>query len=388
MSGAVPAPTRRKRRAATERRRFIVTASAAAAFPALGFPRIVKAQVARTMRFQGAWSPNDPFHEYALDFAKRVNDLAGGELAIQMLPAGAIVTPAALFDAVSKGTLDGAHTALVNDYARNPALALWGAGPAFGMDANMLLAWHRLGGGKALLARIYDAAGGNVQAFLYGPMFTQPLGWYQRPIGKVADFKGLRFRTIGLAEEVFAEMGAVVKALPADEIVPAFRDGQLDGAAFNNLSSDRGLGLPEVTKLCMLQSFHRNAEQFEILFNRSRYERLPAPLRTVVENAVDAASAELSWKAIDRLSRDYVDLQVGVKVKFYKTPDAILEKQLDLYDQVVMKQAAGNPLFKAVVDSQRAFAARVVRWDMDNNVNRRMAFNHYFLPKAAPTGRS
>ena len=98
--------------------------------------------------------------------------------------------------------------------------------------------------------------------------------------------------------------------------------------------------------------------------------------------AVSAASQELTCKAIDRYSKDYVELQNKDKVKFYKTPDAILQQQLELYDKIVAKKATDNPIFKEIVDSQKAFAERAVKWDMDNNVNRRMAYNHYFGPKS------
>ena len=98
--------------------------------------------------------------------------------------------------------------------------------------------------------------------------------------------------------------------------------------------------------------------------------------------AVEAASADMSWKAVDRYSKDYIEMQTKDKVKFYKTPDSLLQKQLEVYDAVVAKKSAENPLFKEIVESQKAFADRVVRWDMDTNVGRRMAFNHYFGPKA------
>jgi TRAP-type mannitol/chloroaromatic compound transport system substrate-binding protein len=131
----------------------------------------------------------------------------------------------------------------------------------------------------------------------------------------------------------------------------------------------------------MLQSYHQNAEQFEITFNKTKYDALPEKLRAIIAYAVEAASQDLTWKAIDRYSKDYIELQTKDKVRFYKTPDSILEKQLELYDQIVAKKAAENPLFKEILDSQLAFAERAVRWDMDNNVSRRMAYNHYFGSK-------
>ena len=136
----------------------------------------------------------------------------------------------------------------------------------------------------------------------------------------------------------------------------------------------------------MLQSFHQNAEQFEITFNKTKYDALPEKLRNIISYAVDAASADLCWKAIDRYSKDYVEMQTKDKVRFYKTPDSILQRQLEVYDQVIEKKKADSPIFKEILDSQQAFAERAVRWDMDNNVNRRMAYQHYFGQKqpAAP----
>ncbi len=366
------------------RRKFIGTA-AAAGTGALAFPMIAKAQGPVAMRWQSTWPSKDIFHEYALDFAKKVNDMTGGDLKIEVLPAGAVVPAFNLLDAVSKGTLDGGHGVVVYHYGKNTALALWGSGPGFGMDANMLLAWHKYGGGKALLEKLYGSIGANVKSYVYGPMATQPLGWFKRPITKAEDMKGLKFRTVGLSIDVFTGMGLAVNALPGGEIVPALDRGLLDGAEFNNASSDRLLGFPDVSKVCMLQSYHQNAEQFEILFNKTKFDALPADMRAIIDNAVEAASADMSWKAIDRYSKDYIEMQEKDNIKFYKTPDSILQQQLVIYDQVTARMSADNPLFKEIIDSQKAFAARAVKWDLDTNVGRRMAYNHYFGAKQKKT---
>jgi len=373
---------------AASRRKFITGAAAATAGAAtLGFPMIAKAQAGPiTMRWQSTWPAKDIFHEYAGDFAKKVNDMTGGDLRIEVLPAGAVVPAFGLLDAVSKGTLDGGHGVLVYHYGKQTALALWGSGPAFGMDANMLLSWHKYGGGKELLAKLYNSIGANVVSFPYGPMATQPLGWFKKPVTKEADMKGLKYRTVGISIDVFTGMGVAVNALPGGEIVPAMDRGLLDAAEFNNMSSDRVLGFPDVSKVCMLQSFHQNAEQFEIMFNKTKFDALPAKMKAIIEGAVEASSQDLTWKAIDRYSKDYIELQTKDKVRFYKTPDAILQRQLEIYDQVAAKKSAENPMFKEIVESQRAFAQRAVRWDMDNNVNRRMAYNHYFARSGAAKG--
>jgi TRAP-type mannitol/chloroaromatic compound transport system substrate-binding protein len=363
------------------RRRFLKVAAAGAA-TTVAAPGIVNAQGPVSMRFQSTWPAKDIFHEYALDYAKKVNDMTGGDLKIEVLPAGAVVPAFGLLDAVSKGTLDGGHGVLVYHYGKQTALALWGSGPGYAMDANMLLAWHRYGGGKELLAKLYTSIGANVVSFPYGPMPTQPLGWFKNPVTKADDLKGVKFRTVGISIDVFTGLGAAVNALPGGEIVSAMDRGLLDAAEFNNASSDRVLGFPDVSKICMLQSYHQNAEQFEIIFNKTKYDALPEKMKAIIANAVDAASADMSWKAIDRYSRDYIEMQTKDKVRFYKTPDSVLQKQLEVYDDVVAKKSAENPLFKEIVESQLAFAKRATQWEQDTVVSRRMVYNHYFGPNA------
>jgi TRAP-type mannitol/chloroaromatic compound transport system substrate-binding protein len=163
--------------------------------------------------------------------------------------------------------------------------------------------------------------------------------------------------------------------------------GLLDAAEFNNASSDRLYGFPDVSKVYMLQSYHQNAEQFEILFNKDKFNGLPDKMKHIIENAVEAASADVSWKSIDRYSKDYIELQTKDKVKVYKTPDSVLMKQLEVFDDVI-KKYSDKPFFKEVLESQMAFAKRAVAWDMDTNVSRRMAYNYYFGPKKAPAKKS
>jgi TRAP-type mannitol/chloroaromatic compound transport system substrate-binding protein len=88
------------------------------------------------------------------------------------------------------------------------------------------------------------------------------------------------------------------------------------------------------------------------------------------------------WKAIDRNSQDYITLQTTDKVKFFKTPDSILKRQLELYDEITKKYVASNPLFKEIIQSQLAFAKRALQWEQDYITPRKMAFDHYFGPNA------
>ena len=360
----------------TPRRRSLLKGAAIAA-GAMSAPMVATAQTTTTLRFQSTWPAKDIFHEYANDFAGKVNAMASGKLKIEVLPSGSVVPAFQLLEAVNKGTLDGGHGVVAYHYGKNNALALWGSGPAFGMDPNMVLAWHNYGGGKALLDEIYKSMNMDVVSYLYGPMPTQPFGWFKKPISNVAQLKGVKFRTVGLAVDMYTDMGAAVNPLPGGEIIPALDRGLLDAAEFNNATSDRILGFPDVVKNCMLQSFHQSGEQFEILFNKTKHAALPAELKSIIDYAVQAASADMSWKAIDRNSKDYIELKKQ-GIKFYKTPDAIFKAQLSSWDKIIEKKGAENAMFKKILESQKVYAERAGQWQNDYMVDFKMAYNHYF----------
>jgi TRAP-type mannitol/chloroaromatic compound transport system substrate-binding protein len=364
-------------------RRRLLGASAAGALA--GFPVIAQAQAETRWRWQGAWSAKDIFHEYALDYAKTVRELSGGRLRIEVLPAGAVVKPPDLITAVHKGVLDGSHAVPAFWQGLNPAFSLFGSGPAFGMDANNFLAWMAYGGGRDLYEELLRGAMNlNVTGFLYGPMPTQPLGWFRKPVESAAQLKGLRIATAGLALELFREMGAAAEALPPEERAQALAGGRLDGAESSNPTSDRWLGLPDAAKICMLRSYHQPAEAFEILVNRARFEALPDDLRAIVSRAADAAGSDLSWKALHRYSQDYEWLQREKGVEFRRTPPDVLRAQMQAWSALAKRISRESPIGEKVIKSQLAWARRTVGWTREATVDPRLAYDHWFAKK---TGR-
>jgi TRAP-type mannitol/chloroaromatic compound transport system substrate-binding protein len=364
--------------AVTTRRKFLGTAGVATA--AVAAPSVVMAQGPISMRFQSTWPSKDIFHEYALDYAKKVNDMTGGDLKIEVLPAGAVVPAFGLLDAVSKGTLDGSHG--VSSITTVSRLRLRSGGRVGLCDGRQHAAGLApYGGGKGTLTQALCVDQRQRRVISVCAALYQPLGWFKSR-SRADDFKGIKYRTVGISIDLFTAMGAAVNALTGGEIVSAMDRGLLDAAEFNNASSDRALGFADVSKVCMLQSYHQNAEQLEITFNKTKYDALPDKMKAIITNAVEAASQDMQWKAIDRNSQDYIELQSKDKVKFYKTPDSILAKQLELYDEIAKKYAATNPMFKEIVESQLAFAKRATQWEQDYIVSRKMAFNHYWGPNA------
>lgn len=342
-------------------------------------PAYVKSVGPLVMKFQSTWPTRDIFHEFAQDFAKKVNEMSGGALRIDVYPTNSIVPAFGIQNAVHKGQLDGGHGVPTYWHDRHSAFSLFGSGPSFGMSANQILAWIQYGGGQALYDELVQKELRlNLQGFMYGPLTAQPLGWFKNRIASLKDLNQLRFRAVGLAAEVFKELGLQTTALQAADIVPWLDKGLIDAAEFNNPSSDRALGFPSVSSICMIRSFHQSAEVFEVIFNKQRFDSLPFDLRSIVRYALQASSADLSWKATDRFSQDYEEMRAKQGVRYHTTPDDVLKAQLAAWRKIVARESATSSIFRRIVESQQRFAKRVVGFELDVTPPAKMAYDFWF----------
>lgn len=364
-------------------KKAMATAGASvAAIAALPAVRRASAQTPTVLKMQSTWPSRDIFHEVFEDWAKKVNAMAGGRLRIDVLPDKAVVPAFELIEAVSRGTLDGGHGVPAYWFGRNRAVSLFGTGPSFGLEAEGLLAWVHYGGGQELYNELLQQAlKFNVVSFFHGPMPTQPLGWFKEEIKGPESLKDLRFRTVGLSASVFQAMGAAVKILPGGEIIPSMERGVLDAAEFNNTTSDKLLGFPDVRKICMTQSYHQPVEFLELLMNKTKYEALPQDLQAIIKYATMAQSADFTWKFYDRNSADMIELEEKRGVQFLVTPKSVLEAQLEAWDRVVEQESGRNPIFAKIIESQREWATRTVPWRQKIMVENNTAFEHYFKKK-------
>jgi TRAP-type mannitol/chloroaromatic compound transport system substrate-binding protein len=359
--------------------------AAGAAATSLGFPAVmrVSAQAPITLKMQSTWPVIDIFHEDFVDWAKKVDEMCGGRIKIDLLQSGAVVPAFELIEAVSRGTLDGGHGVAAYWFGRNRASSLFGTGPCWGLDADGMLAWIHYGGGQELYNEfIQQVLKMNVVSFFHGPMPTQPLGWFRKEIKKPEDLKDVRFRTVGLSATNYMELGCAVKILPGGEIIPAMERGVLDAAEFNNTSSDKLLGFADVRKVCMVQSYHQSGEFFEIQFNKTKWDSIPKDLQKIIRYACMAQSADMTWKFYKRNSDDMIEMEQKKGVKFIKTPKSVLVAQLKAWDKIVEKESKDNPFFAKVVKSQKEFAARAVPWRQKIMVEMDTAFDFWSKKKA------
>jgi TRAP-type mannitol/chloroaromatic compound transport system substrate-binding protein len=365
-----------KGRPATTRRKFL-TGAAITGAATIAFPQVSRAQTT-TLKMQGSWGAKDVFNEFAEDYVKRVHEMAGNRLRIDYLVGGAVVHPFQVFDGVHGGQIDGAHTVTVYWYGKHKAASLFGTGPVFGFNANEGLGWIHNGGGRELFEELQtQIMKVNIKSFFVMPMPTQPLGWFKRPVKSMADMKGLKYRTVGLAADLFQAMGLSVAQLPGGEIVPAMERGVIDAFEFNNPTSDRRFGAQDVAKNYMMGSHHQATEYFEIMFNRTKFNALPKELQAILQYAAESVSSANEWKGMDYYSKDLQELISKDKVNVIRTPKDVFDGQMKAWDGLI-EVLGKDPFMKKVMDSQKAWVKRVVFYGLFNSTDYRGAYEHHF----------
>ena len=368
---------------ALSRRSFLrkgALAGGAAAGASLAAPAVL-AQAPIVIKMQTSWGAANIWDEFAKDYAQRVDEMSGGRLKVDVLPAGAVVAAFQVLDAVNDGVLDAAHSVPVYWYGKNKAASLFGTGPVFGGSAGTMLSWFYAGGGDELYRELtQDIMGLDVIGYMGFPMPAQPFGWFKGEVSTVADLQGFKYRTVGLAADLLAKLGMSVAQLPGGEIVPAMERGVIDAFEFNNPSSDKDFGAQDVAKNYYLSSYHQASESFEFLFSRTFVEDLDPDLQAILKYAVEAVSTANTAKAMDRYSADLQWLQNEAGVTVHRTSKEILDAQIRAWDELI-PELESDPFMKKCLDSQRAWVERVTFYELMNSPDYALAYDHYFPGK-------
>lgn len=365
------------------RRSFLRTGAlggAAAAATTLAAPAVL-AQAPLVMKMQTSWPASDIWMDFAREYVARVEEMSGGRLKIDLLPAGAVVGAFQVMDAVHDGVLDAAHTVPVYWYGKSKAASFFGTGPVFGGSATTMLAWFYQGGGKELYQELtQDILGLNVYGFMGMPMPAQPFGWFKGQVNTVADLQGFKYRTVGLAADLLQSMGMSVAQLPGGEIVPAMERGVIDAFEFNNPSSDKRFGAQDVAKNYYLSSYHQASESFEFLFNKDFMDDLEPDLQAILKYGVEASATSNLALAMREYSTDLQKLQDENGVTVHRTSKEILAGQLEAWDKLIV-ELEKDAYSKKVMDSQREWVEKVAYYELMNAPDLGLAYEHYFPGK-------
>lgn len=364
----------------TTRRKFLGGA-AVAGVATIAMPQVSRAQTV-TLKMQSGFGATDILSDYGRDYVAKVNELGGGRIKIDFLNSGAVVKPFSVMDATSTGVLDGNYSVPAYWYGKHRAASLFGTGPVYGTNADQYMGWFYYGGGDALYRELtQDVLKLNVVGFFAFAMPTQPLGWFKNAVSGPESFKGLKYRTVGLASNVMQAMGASVAQLPGPEILPAMEKGVIDAFEFNNPTSDSRFGAQDVAKFYYLGSYHQASEAIEVVFNKSKFEGLAKEQQQILRLAAMASSADNGWKAWDLYSKDLDTLQTKHNVQVKRTPESIFKAQLAAWDKVIAEisaDSAQGPMIKKILESQKAWGKRVGFYAINNEADFKSAYEHYF----------
>jgi TRAP-type mannitol/chloroaromatic compound transport system substrate-binding protein len=349
---------------------------------ALAAPAVL-AQAPLVLKMQTSWGASNIWQEFAQDYADRVEQMSGGRLKIDLLPAGAVVAAFQVMDAVHDGVLDGAHTVCAYWYGKSKAASLFGTGPVFGASSPAMLGWFYEGGGAELYRELtQDQLGLNVVGFLGFPMPAQPFGWFKGEVNTAAELNGFKYRTVGLAADLLQSMGMSVAQLAGGEIVPAMERGVIDAFEFNNPSSDKDFGAQDVAKNYYLSSYHQASEQFEFIFNKDTYDDMDPDLQAILKYSVEASATANSNKAMRRYSADLKWLQEEAGVTVRRTSKDILDAQLKAWS-TILPDLLTDEMFARIVESQKVWAEQVAYYELMNSPDYGLAYDHFFPGKLA-----
>ncbi len=333
-----------------------------------------------TWKLQSSWPTAVPPHISFLELAKKIEEMSAGRLKVEAMPAGSVVPAFEILDAVNRGVLDGGHGVPAYWIGKHEASSLFGTSPGFGMDSWDNLAWMYYGGGLELYHELLQKeVKMNVVSFPTSPLPSQAFGWFKKePIKSAAELKGMKYRTVGLAADLYKEMGSALTILPIGDVIPAIERGVLDAAEICCPTVDKVLGFPDVLKAYMVKSLHQPAEFLELIVSKTKWDALPADLKAIVKYAVMAEAADFFMRDLKMNMHDLEDMVVRKGVKVSETPPAILRAQLEAWDRVLEQKAKKGPFFAKVIESQREWAKRAVPYRQVFSTPRDIQFEHYW----------
>lgn len=298
------------------------------------------------------------------DFAADVLALTDGEVVIEVLPAGAVVGVKETLDAVDKGLIEGGFAWTHYWSGKHPAAMLFGspvAGAGVGIDNIAFLSWFQYGGGKELYDQLWDEMGVNVKGFLLQPVGPEALGWFKEPIESMDDFRKYRFRTPpGIPGQTYKDIGVASVAMGGGDILPALEKGTIDAAEWCCPKPDSVFGFQKVLKHYYLQGLHQVVVNADLYINGDVYDALTPLQQKALEVAANASlSKSMSYRIYEN-GKALKDLTENHGVILHDTPADYFPAYMNAAKASLEKNAAENPFFAKVWQSQKDFAAIAV----------------------------
>jgi len=340
-----------------------------------------RAQAAIQWKVQSAWPPTSIVQDAAKLLVETIEKSAGGRLKIELLPAGAVVPPFEIQDAVNRGVLDAGHTTPGYIIGKLQAFIPLTHGPLYGMDFIDYYGWYWEGGGHELLNEAYQQhLKMNVVTFQVHPEGPQAMGWFKKEIRKFEDIRGQKYRIYGIGAEAYAKLGISTVTLPGGEIVPALERGVIDGAEWINCYDDKILGMDKVAKFHYAPGMHEPVTVGEFIINKGKWDALPADLKEIIKVSVQASYWNHFVRFQEKTAKACAEL-IAAGIKVVKTTDELNNRFLKAYDEIQNGYIGKDDFYKKVTDSQKKYAGLIVPYRLSYWPPYQFIAEHYWKEK-------
>jgi TRAP-type mannitol/chloroaromatic compound transport system substrate-binding protein len=291
-------------------------------------------------------------------FAERLAALTDGYFELRPHPAGEIVPPLEVMDAVQQGTVPVGHTASYYYTGKNPALA-FDAGVPWGLNYRQQMSWLLHGGGLELTRALY--ADFNIVNFPAGSTGTQMGGWFREEVDSLADLEGLRMRIPGLAAEVMDRLGVTVQVIGGPEIYQALERGLIDAAEWVGTHADEKIGFHEIARYYYYPGWWEPGPTLSFLVNRDSWNELPADYQQAFQAAAAEASTDMTAR-YDALNPQALDRLIAAGVQLRPFTEDVLEASMKAAFEIYEEQASADAGYREIYESWKKARAESFRW--------------------------
>jgi TRAP-type mannitol/chloroaromatic compound transport system substrate-binding protein len=298
---------------------------------------------------QAFWSAAELSYKTFVDFCERVKVMTDGRLEIMPYPGGTIVPTFEALDALQNNVIQAMH--------------MWpgyfsGKEPAFAAISDLVAAYSHPWQKDAWM---YYKGGWEMLNEMYKPYNAYTVGWMfwgiesmvsTKPIGKMADFKGLKMRVPqGMTAMLMQRLGASVVVLPGGEVYSALDKGVIDTSDWATPSMNQRMGFFQVAKYYNHPGFH-SMPLGDFTVNIKEWNKLPPDIQQILKTA----AREWCWDSIERIAVDDVRAiaemrQKGITALAWDEDELMRVRALarEIWDEFSQK----SPMTKKVIDSQK-----------------------------------
>ncbi len=337
----------------TTSRRDFIKAGAIAGAAAIASPAVHAATAPIKWRLQTYAGPALG-EEVIKRSVEKFNEIAKGQMEIELYYADQLVPTGELFRAMQKGTIDAVQSD--DDSMASPTeVTVFGGyfplGLRYSLDVPAL--FNHWGLDEIWKAEYAKVGVQHISAGSWDPCNFAT----HKPITKLADLKGLKIFTFPTAGRFLTRFGVVPVTLPWEDAEVALQTKELDGIAWSGITEDYTSGWAKVTEYFLTNNIS-GAWIGHFFANMDRWKALPPHLQTLMKVCFDSSHyyrQHWYWNGEASLRIK------GGKLKMTTIPDnewqTVEDEALKFWDEI----AKESPLKAKIVSIFKEYNATMVK---------------------------